>query len=338
MVTKTGAHEFCFLLIPAKAGVKMTTFDIKDPGKQEMIKIPRPLFSLGFLVLANVAWSQEASTVSHNQADQPDALVQNSTEPHEKSLDDIARELSNPNSPLANLTLKQTYTTFSGDLPGADDQSSSVTLFQPVFPFPIGDSGKTNLFVRPGIAYVEQQPVFNPVTARFENKSGLADIGFDVAIGQSYDGGVVVVGGLQGTIPTDTDVSAEQWRLGPEFALFKIGKTGYLGVFPSHQWDVSGGDSGYSTTQLELFAGYYLPKAWTIYTDSKWAYDWKADQATIPLNLSIRKVTKFGRMPVSVVLGVDYFVKSNDDFGQDWAIEFTIAPVVPNFIYNAFSH
>jgi hypothetical protein len=108
-------------------------------------------------------------------------------------------------------------------------------------------------------------------------------------------------------------------------------------VFPAHQWDVSGGDSDYSTSQLELFFGRYLPNAWTIYTDSKWLYDWEADQATIPLNLTIRKVTKLGKLPLKLELGFDYFVESDDRFGQDWAVTLNFAPVIPNFFYEAFN-
>jgi hypothetical protein len=61
-----------------------------------------------------------------------------------------------------------------------------------------------------------------------------------------------------------------------------------------------------------------------------------ADQATVPVNLTLRKVTKIGNTPIQFNLGVDYFVESNDEFGQDWAIKFSMAPVVENFIYNAF--
>lgn len=273
-----------------------------------------------------------------NQIDQPDELAKGANAPHSMSADELSKELSNPNSPLASLTFKQTYTFYDGDLPGAGDQSQNLTLFQPVFPFPLGDDGTTNLFIRPAFTYLWRQPVFDSGTNSFRNISGFADLGFDIAVGRTHDSGYVVVGGLQGTLPTGANrLSADQYRLGPEFAIAKISKTHYWAVFPAHQWDISGGNADYSNTQLEMFAGYYLPNAWTIFTDSKWSYDWEADQATIPLNLSLRKVTKLGNLPIQMILGVDYFVKSNDDFGQDWALNFSIAPVVPNFIYNAFT-
>jgi hypothetical protein len=83
-------------------------------------------------------------------------------------------------------------------------------------------------------------------------------------------------------------------------------------------------------------SGRTLPNAWTVYSDSKWTYDWENDQATIPLNLTIKKVTTLGKLPLQISLGIDYFVESDDRFGQDWAVTLNLAPVVPNFIYNAF--
>lgn len=275
------------------------------------------------VTMAAAAFAQDGSTSDTS-----------TTEQNSSSSDDLAKELSNPNTPLSSLVFKQTYTTFDGTLPGAGDQSSVSTLFQPVFPFPLQEGGTTNLFVRPAIAYVTRQPVFNTVTGQFENKSGWADIGFDVAIGKTYESGLVTIAGIQGTIPTNSDVSGGQWRLGPEALVARIYKKGYWAIFPSHQWDVGGRNYDYSTTQLEIFGGFYLPNAWTIYTDSKLSYDWVNDQATIPINLSVSKVTKIGNLPVKFSAGVDYYAKSNDAFGQDWSINFSISPVVKNFIYD----
>ena len=309
-----------------------------------MSKIRSLSLSIGLLALAGAVSAQDASYPDHNkidnedQIDRPDELAQASTTPHEKSAADLSKELTSPNTPLATLNFKQTYTKFDGDLPGAGDQSSLTTLFQPVFPFPLDDSGTTNLFVRPAFTYVTRQPVFNPDTGSFENKSGWADVGFDVAFGRTYDSGLQLIAGIQGTIPTNTDVSGGQWRLGPEFAAFKIFENkSFLAVFPQHQWDVGGDDYDYSTTGLELFGGFILDDGWTVFTDSKWFYDWEADQATLPINLTVSKVVKFGSLPFKIDAGVDYFAESDDDFGQDWAISLKIAPVVPNFINNWFS-
>lgn len=212
-----------------------------------------------------------------------------------------------------------------------------ATLFQPVFPFPISGDGTTNLFVRPAFSYAERIPVFDPAKGKFKNKSGWADVGYDVAVGRSYDSGLILVGGVQGTIPTNSDVSGGQWRLGPEFIVQKVFGSSYAAIFPQHQWDIAGDNYDYSRTTIELVGGVHLPNAWTVFTDSKWNYDWVDDQWTIPLNLTVSKVTKIGNLPVKFQVGVDYFAEANDAFGQDFAITFGITPVVPNFIYSSLS-
>ena len=50
--------------------------------------------------------------------------------------DEIARELANPNTPLASLNFKNQFRFFDGDLPDASDQWSYTLLFQPTYAHP----------------------------------------------------------------------------------------------------------------------------------------------------------------------------------------------------------
>lgn len=54
----------------------------------------------------------------------------------ERSAEEIAKELANPNTPLASLNFKFQHRTFDGDLPGTGNQSGTTILFQPSLPFP----------------------------------------------------------------------------------------------------------------------------------------------------------------------------------------------------------
>ncbi len=45
------------------------------------------------------------------------------------SAEDVARELANPNTPLASLNFKLQFRTFKGDLPKAGHQDSTTLLF-----------------------------------------------------------------------------------------------------------------------------------------------------------------------------------------------------------------
>lgn len=269
------------------------------------------------------------------QIDTPAELGSAQDTPAALSSEDLARELSNPNSPLASLTLKNTITVFEGDLPGADGEVGNVLLFQPAFPFPLNDDGTRNFFARPAFTLISQ-----PVPqggGGFDNEFGFGDIGYDVALGQSFDNGIIVIGGLQGSIPVGKDeLSADQWRLGPEGIIAHLNQSRALGLFPAHLWDIGGGGEDFSTSSLQIFALKYLSDGWTVGSQPKLLYDWEGDQATIPLNVVLRKVTKFGSLPLQVSGEFDWFVEKNDTFGPEFAFTISITPVVPNFIYNAF--
>jgi hypothetical protein len=62
-----------------------------------------------------------AATTTSPFAAEPAAA---SSERQEKSAEEVARELANPNNSLASLTFKNQYRLYTGDLPNADDQDN----------------------------------------------------------------------------------------------------------------------------------------------------------------------------------------------------------------------
>ena len=103
------------------------------------------------------------------------------------SAQDVARELANPNSSLAVLTLRNQYRLYKGDLPGADDQDNYTALFQPIFPQKLPESSegdKRTFFLRPAIPIVVDQPVPRPAVngLDWDGVTALGDIGFDISL------------------------------------------------------------------------------------------------------------------------------------------------------------
>ena len=258
----------------------------------------------------------------------------------EKSADEVAKELANPNNSLASLTFKNQYRWYTGDLPGADGQHNYTLLFQPVFPFtlqPTAGGGKANLFVRPAFPLLVEQPVpkVKQSGLDFEGVTALGDIGFDVGYGVTEKNGLLWALGVVGTLPTatDSDVAGKQWRFGPELLLAKFEKWGLYGFFPSHQWNAFGwSDTPYNTSQLQLFLKFLPGGGWNIGTAPIMNYDWQADEWTIPLQLAVSKTTKIGKMPLKLELEVNYYVDQPDVFGPQWMVGFNVTPVVPNVI------
>ena len=313
-----------------------------------------------FSALAPVAWAQDAlvddtgqalnpnsplASLTANQAnaDQANADQGDADQAHaDKSADEIARDLANPNSPLASLTGKLQYRTFGGDIPGANTQDSMTFLFQPVFPFGLGETSSgadQTLFVRPAIPYFFDQPSLNANTGKFEDVNGMGDIVADFAYGQTgKDGFLWAIGGVT-TLPTATDsrLGSGLWSLGPELLIGKFEKWGVYGIFPSHQWNVAGwGDNDVNVTSIQTFLAVLPGDGWSISSQPIMNYDWHAEQWTVPVNLTVSKTLKVGKTPLKVALEANYYVEQADAFGPEWMIGLNITPVVENFVQNWF--
>lgn len=256
----------------------------------------------------------------------------------EKTADEIARELSNPNNSLASLTFKTQYRWYEGSLPGAGNQGNFTTIFQPVFPFTLKDTasgGKANLFVRPGVPILIDQPIFDPIKGSFGSETGIGDIGFDIGYGVTEPNGFLWAYGMVGTLPTasSSEIGGGQLRLGPELLFAKFEDWGLYGIFPSHQWNVAGWkDASFNNSQVQMFLVGLPGGGWTVGTTPILNYDWQSDQWTIPLNLTVSKTVMIGNTPWKLAAEINHYVEKPDTFGSEWMVGFNVTPVVENFV------
>ena len=249
------------------------------------------------------------------------------------SADEVAKSLSNPNTPLASLNFENGFTWYKGNLPGANDQFSYSLLFQPILPFPIDAQG-TTVFWRPAVPLLFNQPIYDFQRDDFRDATfGVGDIGFDLAIGRTEKSGFIWAVGSLVTVPTATnsDFAGKQFRLGPELLLGQASSQGIVILFPSHQWDVAGwGDRDYSVTALQFGGIYFLGGGVTIGSIPKFSYDWVNQNWTIPLNLTLSQTAAGGGQPVKHSLTFDYYIEQPDAFGPQFMFRYTVTPVVEN--------
>lgn len=251
--------------------------------------------------------------------------------PGELTSEEAARQLANPNTPLASLTLKNQWTGWGGALPGAEDASSGTFLFQPSFPFPVSSAG--TLFCRPAFPYLVDQPVVT-ATGEVKAKNGLGDMGMDLAYGYTTGTGVLLTAGLLAGFPTGQEgLTSDTWTLGPEFLVGHFSKKSVLGVFPSHQWDYSG-PRDVSLTTIQPILSYLPGGGWGISSSGPIVYNWESEQWTVPVQLMLSRAVKVGKMPLKLALEGTVYAEQADALGQDWMIGFNITPVVPNVLAN----
>lgn len=255
----------------------------------------------------------------------------------QRSADEIAKELANPNTPLATLNIKNQFRWFDGDLPHASDQFGVSTLFQPAFPFSL-DNGDT-VFFRPAVPIFFYQPVFDSIDLDFKSESGIGDIAFDLAYGRTSKSGFLWAAGLVSTVPTASSslLGSGQWSLGPEFLLGKLTPDYVIGIFPNHQWDIAGWtDNSVNLTTIQAFLTWLPGDGWNVGSSPIMTYDWDAKQWTIPLNFQIGKTVILGTTPWKISLEVNYYVDKPDAFGPEWMVGINLAPVVKNVFASLF--
>jgi hypothetical protein len=247
--------------------------------------------------------------------------------------EETARQLANPNTPLASLTLKSQFTHWQGNLPGASGVNSGTLLFQPNFPFPLS-SGDT-LFCRPAFSYVLNQPVVDSLQ-HVDTEYGFADMGMDLAYGRTTKSGYLFAAGLLSGMPIGSGrLSSDTWTVGPEVLVGKLSKEYVIGIFPSQQWDVSG-PKDTNLTSIQPLLSYLPGGGFVIGSSGAITYNWESEQWTVPIQLILSKTLKIGKMPIKIALEANYYVEKSDALGQEWMVGLNITPVVPNVLATMF--
>ncbi len=249
------------------------------------------------------------------------------------SAQDIAAQLSDPNTSLGTMNMLFDYVAFDGDLPRADSQSALRGTFQPSLPYALSET--TNLFVRPAIPVIFSQDVPN-MGGGFDSEGiDLGDISFDALVAKTLPSiGTVLGGGIVGTLPTATEdaLGLDQWLLGPEVIGALVRKWGVLGALVTHQWDVAGEDDfSTSITGGQFFYVFNMQDGWQINGSPVFSYNHKADSnndLTLPVAIGVSKTTIINGRPWKFGLQYWHYVESPDLYGPDWQIRFNVSPVV----------
>ena len=245
---------------------------------------------------------------------------------------EVAAALSDPNTNMGSMNFQFDYISYDGDIPGAGSASTTRMLFQPSLPYMLNET--SNLFIRPAIPVIFSQDVPQQGGGFSSEGVDLGDISFDFSLGKTLPGGIVLLAGLAGTLPTATNdaLGLDQWLLGPEAALAKVGSWGVAGVLVSHQWDIAGEDDfDTSITGGQYFYAFNLKDGWQINGSPTFSYNHEASSGnkwTFPLGIGVSKTSIFGGRPWKFGVQYWHYIESPDNFGPDYQIRFSVSPVV----------
>jgi len=239
---------------------------------------------------------------------------------------DLAQELSNPIADLITVPIQMNY----DDNYGPDDDGWKLqTNIQPVVPFSLNDTW--TLITRTIMPVIYQEDILPGSGSDF----GLGDINMslffspqDPAYGKLIWGAGPV---LLFPTATDTLLGADKWGAGPAIVALTMQGQWTIGMLANHIWSYAGDSArqDISNTFMQPFVAYTTPTAWTYSVQSETTYNWETEKWSVPVNVAIAKLVRWGKLPVSLQAGVGYWLDAPDAGPEGWRFRVQANFVLP---------
>lgn len=258
-----------------------------------------------------------SSAIAHAQSDGGDDTA------------DLAKKLSNPVASLISVPFQFNYDSQIGP----DERGHRLTMnFQPVVPISISDDW--NMISRTILPVTSQADIVPGGGSQF----GLGDTTQSLFFSPKAptSNGVIWGVGPAFLLPTATDdlLGAKKWGLGPTIVLLKQSSGFTYGFLTNQIWSVASVKNyrergPLSSLFLQPFLSYTTPTAWTYGVNAESTYDWHAHQAAVPLNFSVAKLTRFGKLPISFTGDVRYWVATSATSPHGWGYRCVVTLLFP---------
>ena len=215
------------------------------------------------------------------------------------------------------------------DLGPTDKGTKVQTNVQPVIPFDAADDW--TLITRTIIPVIWQDDVFPGAGSQF----GLGDLNMSLFFSPKAPsaGGVTWGVGPVILMPTATDsrLGAKKWGAGPAAVLLKTNGPWTVGGLANQVWSFAGDDGrpDISSAFIQPFAAYNTPTAWTFSVQSESTYNWKTERWSVPVNVAVAKLVRFGELPVSLQAGIGYWLESPPGGPEGMRYRLQVSLVLP---------
>ncbi len=239
---------------------------------------------------------------------------------------DLAKKLANPIAALISVPMQLNYDSNFG----IDDNGSVLRLnVQPVIPISISDDW--NMISRTILPIVDQNDVPFSGVSEFGLSDTVQSLFFSpkapTSSGWIWGAGPVLL------LPTATDevLGSEKWGIGPTAVALKQQGPWTYGGLANHIESFAGesGRADISATFLQPFVSYITPSQTTYGMNLESTYDWESRRWSIPLNVSVSQLLRFGDQLVQIGGGVRYWVESPASGPEGWGLRLNFTLLYP---------
>lgn len=240
------------------------------------------------------------------------------------SASDLAQQLSNPVAALISVPIQQNF-----DFMMAPDGDGwrSTTNIQPVVPISIAEDW--NVISRTIMPVIYQEDV----SAYGSSEFGLGDVVQSAFISPKTPGASGIIWGVGPVllVPTATDkaLGGKKWGAGPTAVVLKQSGPWTFGGLANHIWSFAGSDNrqDVSATFMQPFITYTTKSATTFGINTETTYDWKSENWSVPINVTVSQLTSLGKQPIQIGVGGKYYAESPIG-GANWG-----ARVILTFLF-----
>ena len=236
--------------------------------------------------------------------------------------EELAKQTQNPVSSLISVPLQANWDVGIGDR----DATGMLLNIQPVMPF--GLNKEWNLILR------VIMPLTTQPTSGVQRASGISDVVTTAFLSPANSGRIVWGIGPVALLPTASNnaLGGEKIGIGPSVVALTQPGAWTVGMLFNQIWSVDGANDRPDVNQMLLqpFANYNMGQGLSLGLSTEAVANWEADRDTwtVPLILSVSKVTLLGKRPVSFQAAIAPYVASRPE-AADWRARFSVTFLFP---------